>query len=162
MPRKPIDYSKTIMYHFICNDKSITDSYVGHTTDMTRRKCNHKSCCHNENDQAYNFKLYQNIRKNGGWSNWEMRPLEIFSCENVIQARIREQYWIDELQAKLNMLNTIFKKEDYQKKYNEDHKEFVKEQKNEKFTCECGGRYTKANRAMHFKSQKHINSVPNV
>ena len=45
MPRKPIDYSKTISYKIVCNDLSITDCYVGHTTDFTKRKSHHKSDC---------------------------------------------------------------------------------------------------------------------
>jgi len=95
MPRLPIDYSKCIIYHFVCNDTSITESYVGHTTDITRRKSRHKSACCNQKSRDYNLKLYKNIRENGNWENWEMKPLEEFPCENKIQARIKEQEWID-------------------------------------------------------------------
>ena len=31
MPKKIIDYSKTIIYKIVCNDLTITEVYVGHT-----------------------------------------------------------------------------------------------------------------------------------
>ena len=49
MPKLPIDYSKTIIYKIVCNDTNITDCYVGHTTDFTRRKQLHKNDCNNPN-----------------------------------------------------------------------------------------------------------------
>ena len=36
------------IYKIVCNDLSITDCYVGHTTDFVKRKCNHKIICNNE------------------------------------------------------------------------------------------------------------------
>jgi hypothetical protein len=62
----------------------------------------HKTRCTNEKSKAYHFKLYQNIRANGGWENWQMIPLEKYPCDDKIQACIREQYWIGQLQSKLN------------------------------------------------------------
>ena len=38
MPRKPINYKKVIIYKLVCNDLSVKDLYVGHTTDFTNRK----------------------------------------------------------------------------------------------------------------------------
>jgi hypothetical protein len=32
MPKDDIDYSNTIVYKIFCNDQSINDVYVGHTT----------------------------------------------------------------------------------------------------------------------------------
>lgn len=57
MPRKIIDYSKTIMYKFVCNDLSTTDCYVGHTTDFRKRKSEHKSHCTNVNSKKYDYKV---------------------------------------------------------------------------------------------------------
>ena len=34
MPRKEIDYSKTVIYKIVCNDLNVKDVYVGHTTDF--------------------------------------------------------------------------------------------------------------------------------
>ncbi len=56
MPRTNIDYSNTIIYKLCCKDLTITDIYIGHTTDMRRRKWNHKGRCNNIKDKKYNLK----------------------------------------------------------------------------------------------------------
>ncbi len=38
MPKKIIDFSKTIIYKIVCNDLNITDVYVGRTTNFINRK----------------------------------------------------------------------------------------------------------------------------
>jgi len=43
-----------------------------------------------------------------------------------------------------------------QKEYRQDNKEKIAEQKNEKFVCECGGKFTKTHTARHKKSKKHL------
>jgi hypothetical protein len=129
MPRKSINYQKTIIYHFVCNDKSITDTYVGHTTNFVERKAHHKRACCNENYKEYNRKLYQNMRENGGWENWNMIPLEECPCENMIQAIIKEQYWIDKLQARMNdnkAYTSYEQKLENMRVYYVEHKEEIK------------------------------------
>ena len=34
MPKSNCDYSRTVIYKIVCNDLSITDCYVGHTTEF--------------------------------------------------------------------------------------------------------------------------------
>jgi len=80
------DYSKTIMYKIVCNDLNVKECYVGHTINMTKRKCCHKSACNNEKNRHHNLKIYQIIRQNGGWSNWSMILVEKFPCEDKYQA----------------------------------------------------------------------------
>jgi hypothetical protein len=41
MPKKNINFSKTIIYKIVCNDLTITDVYVGHTTNFIKRKAKH-------------------------------------------------------------------------------------------------------------------------
>ena len=188
MPRLPMDYSKTIIYHFVCNDKSITDTYVGHTTNFIKRKNSHKNSCYNENGRDYNIKIYQNIRTNGNWENWKMTPLEEFSCENKIQACIKEQEWIDKLQSKMNSQkafqsreNLLEQKREYTKNYRIENADKIKEyiinnvdKKSEydkqnyiknadelkkKFVCECGGKYTKQHKSIHIKTNKHLKFI---
>ena len=55
MPRKAIDYQKVIIYKLVCNDLTIKDLYVGHTTDFTNRKKSHKGCSLNANYTGYNL-----------------------------------------------------------------------------------------------------------
>jgi len=65
MPKKAIDYSNCCIYKIehIDNDNLV---YVGHTTNFTNRKYQHKSNCKNETSKEYNHKVYQMIRENGG------------------------------------------------------------------------------------------------
>jgi predicted GIY-YIG superfamily endonuclease len=67
MPRKDIDYSKCIIYKIVCNDFNVKDIYVGHTTDLIKRRSMHKYTCINENVKQHNLKIYKIIRENGGW-----------------------------------------------------------------------------------------------
>jgi len=103
MPKTEIDYANTIMYKLMCNDETIKDVYVGHTTNFTKRKYQHKKNCVSSNcieqDKLYNF-----IKKNGGWENWTMFQLEMYPCCNLKEALIRERYWIDKENSTLNTI----------------------------------------------------------
>ena len=124
------DYSKTVMYKFVCNDLTVKDCYVGHTTDMTKRKCQHKSDCNNEQGKHHNLKIYQIIRKNGGWSNWSMILIEEFPCKNKPEACKRERELYEELDAKMNMSLPYITQEELKqnkKQYYQDHKEELKQ-----------------------------------
>ena len=76
MPKTPINYSNSIIYKICCKDTSITDIYIGSTTNFTRRKCDHKKCCNNSNLRSYNYNIYKFIRANGNWDNWDMVEIE--------------------------------------------------------------------------------------
>ncbi len=127
MPKTPTDYSRTIIYKICCNDVNITDCYVGHTTDLIKRKNRHKTNCSNSNNTHYNIYVYQFIRDNGGWDNWSVVPIEEYKCENVNQAKIRERYWIEELKSSLNKY--IPSRTD--KEYREENKEQIKKYREE-------------------------------
>lgn len=155
MPKKPIDYSKTVIYKLVCNDLNIHNVYVGSTTNMINRKRNHKSNCNNGLSAAYNQKTYRIIRLNGGWSNWSMILVENYPCINRFEAEARERYYTELLDADMNtntpgMLNKI-KRIEYEKNYN---KKRYNEQ-NIKCDCTCGGMYTFKHRSRHLKSIKH-------
>ena len=78
-------------YEIVCKDENIEHLYVGSTKNFRNRKWQHKQCCENENNKSYDKQLYQLIRENGGWDNFEMKPLEVSECESITHARIREQ-----------------------------------------------------------------------
>ena len=88
MPRKQIDYSKTHFYKIVCKDTNIKDCYVGHTTDFTRRKSQHKHLCYAENDKGYNIYVYEFIRENGGWDNWNMVEIEKDVAKTVWKQKV--------------------------------------------------------------------------
>jgi hypothetical protein len=102
MPLTKIDYSNTIIYKLCCKDLSITEVYVGHTTDFRRRKNSHKTKCNNEKNIEYNFKVYKFIRDNGGWDNWDMIEIERFEAIDGNDAKKKERYWIETLKSSLN------------------------------------------------------------
>ena len=99
MPKENIDYSNTIIYKIYCNDDTITDIYVGHTTHFIQRKYQHKLLC---NESKNVLKIYKTIRENGGWDNWSMVEIAIYNCKNSTEARIKEQIHYEELHASLN------------------------------------------------------------
>ena len=103
MPRLPIDYSKTIIYKLVCRDLSVKELYVGATTNWVKRKNSHKSSCNNENSKKYHFKVYQYIRANSGFENWNMIMVEKFPCETEHESAKRERYWTELLGATLNI-----------------------------------------------------------
>lgn len=102
MPKQSIDYSNTVIYKLVCKDISISDLYIGHTTQFTKRKSYHKKSCKCKADKAYNYYVYQFIRAHGGMENWDMIEVEIYPCENKNEACIRERYWMETLCATLN------------------------------------------------------------
>jgi hypothetical protein len=116
MPKKEMDYSKCVIYKITCNDESVLECYVGHTTNFVKRKYTHKNTCNNLNANRYNVKLYQMIREHGGWDNWAMIPICEYPCENHIQACIKEEEYRVELQAKLNSQRAFLSKEEKQKR----------------------------------------------
>jgi len=130
MPKTPMDYSKTIIYKIVCNDLSIKDCYVGHTTDMTKRKCSHKYKCNNEKDKGHNVKIYQIIRENGGWDNWSMVLVEKFPCKDKYEACKREREVYEELEAKMNTYRPYRTQEEL-KQYREEHKDERKQYSNQ-------------------------------
>lgn len=102
MPKVEADYSNTIIYKLCCNDPTITDIYVGHTTNFVQRKHCHKTSCCNEKDKKHKQYVYEFIRNNGGWDNWNMIQIEIVNCKNKRDAEAVEHYWIEKLHAVLN------------------------------------------------------------
>lgn len=102
MPKIDIDYSNTIIYKIYCDDSTVTDLYVGHTTNFIQRKHTHKQNCINENTPHYQLNLYKVIRDNGGWDNWRMEIVTSANCKDHYEARIKEQEYITSLNATLN------------------------------------------------------------
>jgi hypothetical protein len=145
MPRNPINYSRTIIYKIVCKDVNITECYVGQTTDFKSRKKEHKSTCNNINDKNYTIYIYQFIRGHNGWTNWDMVEIEKYNATDKLDAKKRERYWIEQLQATLNkQLPTRTGQE-----YYEEHKDKIKEYRKEYYELnkdkilECQKEYSK-------------------
>ena len=136
MPKIPIDYSKTIIYKIVCDDLSVKDCYVGHTTDMSKRKWGHKSVCNNDKNKGHNHKIYKIIRENGGWDNWNMLLVEKFPCKDKYDACKREREVYEQIDAKMNTVRPYLTQEEikqYHKQYDQEYYQTNKEYKKEKF-----------------------------
>ena len=134
MPRKPIDYSKTQFYKIVCKDLNISDCYVGHTTDFTKRKSYHRLACLNESNKYYHLPLYKFIRENGSWENWEMILISEKPCENSLQARSIEREYYEELKSSLNdriPVRTTEEKKQLSKEYHLKYSEYFKQRQKE-------------------------------
>ena len=99
MSRTETDYSNTLIYKIYCKDPVINDVYVGHTTNFVQRKFSHKQgALHSSN------KLYDTIRNNGGWANWKMDIVAFFDCQDLREARQKEQEYFLSCKATLNSI----------------------------------------------------------
>lgn len=110
MPKKEVNYSNTIIYKIYCKDESITEIYVGHTTNFIQRKYAHKFASNNSNNT---LKIYNVIRSNGGWDNWDMIEIAKYNCKDSTEARIKEQQHYDVLKASLNSCPPYVDKNNY-------------------------------------------------
>ena len=150
MPRTVSDYSQSIIYKLCCNNPSITEIYVGSTTNFRNRKNAHKGNCQNINSNAHNLNVYQFIRANGNWENWNMIQIEQYNAADKRTLHTRERYWIETLGASLNS-NTPSRT---LQEYNDDI--LVIDKKKKYFTIYYQSNKTKANAYM--KEYHKINS----
>ena len=163
MPKKNIDYSKTIIYKIVCKDVNIKDFYIGSTTNFTNRKRQHKNIAINDTVKSHYY-VYVFINQNGGWDNFDMIEVEKYNASDHNDALKRERYWLEELNATLNAKIPSRDKEEYRKKWRKDNPEKNKEQIKrdsekfkEKITCVCGCVLTKYHIPRHEKTTKHLN-----
>jgi hypothetical protein len=148
MPKVDMDYSNTIIYKIVCKDITINECYVGQTTNFTKRKYNHKSRCNNINDKIYNNYIYQFIRENGNWDNWDMIEIEKYNAVDKNDACKRERYWIENLQAKLNKVIPTRTDEEYREQTKEQRQIYDKNyhQQNRENKAEYKKKYYEKNK----------------
>jgi hypothetical protein len=120
MEKNP-DYSETVIYKIVPNNE-LKYCYVGNTCDIECRIKNHRSNCENFNSKAYNRLLYKTIRENGGWSEWSLIVIEKFPCNNDIEARQKEQFYIKELNANLNIIRAFRTEDEKIEQINKDNR----------------------------------------
>jgi len=101
MPKNSINFQNTVIYKIqhIEKDELI---YIGHTTNFTRRKCEHKYVCSHDNIKNYNSKVYQMIRDNGGWESFNMIELYKFPCNDTREAACEEDKVMREYKSCMN------------------------------------------------------------
>jgi hypothetical protein len=128
MPRLAINYENACIYEIVCKDVNVTQRYVGSTTNLIKRRFAHKSNCNNEKGKPYSFYVYQFIRENGSFENWDVVLIEqVIDCKDKEHLHKRERFFIEEKKAELNKyipLRTI-------KEFLEENKEVLAERNKE-------------------------------
>jgi hypothetical protein len=130
-----VDYNKTLIYKIQHKEKDEL-LYVGSTTHFRNRKVQHKHKCYNPNGRAYNYKLYQTIRDNGGWDVFSMVVIKEFPCKNKQEALTEEERVMRQMKSSLNMIRaytTHEEKKEYNKKHYEKNKDKIKEYDKQKY-----------------------------
>ena len=136
--------------------KTADGLYVGSTTEFNKRKSAHKKHIIDCPDRL----VYKNIISNNG-----IYKIEIYCNVNCRDRRhlefFEEQYRII-LGANLNMNKCFRTTEDKNKSsrnfYN-TNRDIINIKRNEKFICDCGGKYTLRNKPRHFKTQQHLKYI---
>jgi hypothetical protein len=108
MPKNLINYSNTIFYKICCKNPNVNDVYVGYTTNLIKRKYQHKNSYEN-NENKPKLHIYNTIRDNGGWNNWDIIELGTFNLNNSLEARLKEQEFYNNLINNTNNDNKIEK-----------------------------------------------------
>ena len=129
-----INYETTeiIFYRFVCDDPNIINTYVGHTTNLTRRKSKHKEACNYQKHLHHHYRVYQIIRDNGGWDNWDMIEIHRQLCIDYTDARKKEQEYIEYYNCDMNSRNAYTNKIDYFKNRVDIKAEYDRKRRNEK------------------------------
>ena len=118
MPKSLINFSKTIVYKICCKDESICDLYVGHTTNFVKRKYFHQTSARNGSKK---IKIYDIIRANGGWENWDMIEIAKYDCKNSKEAKLKERYhYMDLMNKILEKISNTYSSSQYLEKYHID------------------------------------------
>ncbi len=121
-----------VFYKITCFDESVTDCYVGSTTNLARRRYLHKFMCDHHHEKKYNHvmtNLYKTINEHGGWQNWKLSPIDKKECCKL-DARIYETKLMEDHKSSLNKNRAYSTKEqqaEIQKKWQEAHKAELKE-----------------------------------
>ena len=132
--------------------------YVGSTNDFKRRIWKHKFSCNNEKNKDYNINLYQYLRENGGFNEYEFIILECYVCNFKHDLHYKEDDYIKIYPNNLNKLRAYLTRreiKEYYKKYRDENRYKLKE----KINCECGSIVGKNDIARHRKTLKHIEYI---
>ena len=110
------DYTKTVIYKIECKDPNITKTYGGHSTNLIKRRARHKTTCNNPNNKGYNYYVYQFIRENGGWENWQIVWQYDYPCASKKEATLEETKYVKQEKCELNSVIPYISEEEKKRK----------------------------------------------
>jgi len=155
-----------------------SEIYIGSTIEsLSKRKAKHK-CAYKrykngKTSYVTSFKLmeyndcYIELIENypcndkNELTRREGQLIREMDCLNKrIEGRSRQEYRQDNKQKIYEKCKDYYntnkeKIDEYQKSYQKSYYKANKQLINQKFTCECGGRYTLCHKSHHFKTKKH-------
>ena len=126
------DFSDSVIYKIYCKDENIKDFYIGSSKDLYDRMRVHKSMCYNKNDSGYSLKIYEFIRENGDWKNFDVEIIEYYPCKNDKELKQREQYYIKKYEPTLNCFNAYRTQEEIKERKKEISKIWNESEKGKK------------------------------
>ena len=144
-----VNYNNSSIYKLCCLDTDIKEIYIGSTTNFKRRKCQHKCNCNNENNKKYHLNVYQFIRANGGWENFDMVEIEKMNCKDKRELHTKEREYIEKYDSKLNKhmpYRTDVEKKEYYQTHIDTYKEY--RIKNKDYIIESQKKYYQNNKKL--------------
>jgi len=163
------------IYKLAHNNPEIKEIYIGSTSNLKRRKCQHKRNCITQTDKSYNLRVYQFIRSNGGFVNWNIYQIEEVKYNTKYELHAKERYHIEQLNPSLNKQIPnrtnrewyIDNKEEILEKvsqYRQEHKQEISEKKkqyqrihNKSHNNRCKKYYEKNKQEIHEKAKQKFN-----
>jgi len=143
-------------------------TYIGSTTkkNLCDRLANHKSDYNRFliGKRNYNITSFEILKTD----NYRIELIESFPCDSKDELTAREGHFIRTMDCVNNQIAGRTKKEYYQDNKNElnqRHKQYYqdnKEKQQKRHECECGGKYTHANKSIHLKTKKHQNYLKGI
>ena len=143
------DYQQGKIYKIINEELPNLVYYGSTTTTLKQRFTKHKSSLNCSSKVMFNV------------GTPEIILLEYYPCETRKELEARERVWVEDNECVNHNVPGRTHKEyceaNKEKRY-EKTKQWVEDNKetiNEKFDCECGGKYIHKNKARHLKCNKH-------
>lgn len=134
-----MNYENGTIYKIACKNLNIKDVYVGSTIHYEQRINHHRSVCNNPHSRAYNFHVYDFIRQNGGFENWQILLIEYYPCKDRHELQQRERVIMEELNAGLNVNKAYMTPEELKISKSVTTKKYYKD--NIELCCAYGKKY---------------------
>ena len=95
--------TNSVIYLIKSKNNKILDTYIGSSKDFKTRKAVHRCFYYNNcYGQSNGRKLYDYMRQNGGWDEFEFKILEEINTLNRRELTNRERHWYDIIKPTLN------------------------------------------------------------
>ena len=153
------------IYRLVCDTGK---EYIGSTICSLDKRLREHKCLSNDTTSKYLINPRMELIKNFPCENRKELEHEetkyIKASNNCINTKIphrtKQEYHNDNRekiyeQRKQYRLEHKQRLKEEKKQYYLKNKDKINEKKNEKFNCECGGKYTHTSKSQHIKTKKH-------